>query len=152
MIEVKGIDRVRREIAYLRKLLTQGDKNMMEKVGKFGLDIIKARTEAGKDRYGRGFIPNKDGSPSTLKNTGKLMGDLHVQASAEIARIYVGTQVRGRITNFNLMLVHARGLKAGRGKGYSMPMRDPMGFTQTEIGKIRDYCRRLIVDKIAKLH
>jgi len=149
-IEYRGINQVRREIAFLKNFLRKGDKWMMDKVGKYALGVLLARTRAGRDKNGIGFRPKKDGSKSTLQESGKMLKDFHMEASAKVARIYVGTEIRGRITNFNLMLVHARGLRAGRGTGFQMPVRDPMGFTRSEVAKIREFFRRLVKGKLKR--
>lgn len=147
-IETKGFGNVFREIAFLKNFLRNGDRWIMDKVGKYALDLLLKRTRQGLDRKGLKFKPNKDGTQSTLQETGKLLNDIHMESSAKIIRIFVGTQLRGKITNYNLMVVHARGLKAGRGTGFYMPVRDPMGFPPTEIAKIREFFRRLIVGRM----
>jgi hypothetical protein len=147
-IETKGIGNVLREIAFLKNFLKNGDKWIMDKVGKYALDMLLKRTRQGIDRKGLKFKDKSDGTKSTLQESGKLLNDIHMESSAKIIRIYVGTQLRGKITNFNLMVVHARGLKAGRGTGFHMPVRDPMGFSQSEILKIREFFRRLITGRL----
>lgn len=147
-IEEKGIGNVLREIAFLKNFLKNGDKWIMDKVGKYALDLLLKRTRAGRDRRGMKFKSHTDGAPSTLERTGKLLNDIHMESSTKLIRIYVGAQLRGRITNFNLMVVHARGLKSGRGTGFYMPVRDPMGFSDSEIKKIREFFRRLIVGRL----
>lgn len=149
-VEARGIQNVRREIALLKDFVRKGDKWMMTKVGKYALALMLKRTRAGVDKDGKPFIPKRSGGTSNLTRSGKLLNDVRVQSSAKVSRIYVGTQVRGKITNFNLMIVHARGLKAGRGTGFKMPVRDPMGFPNAEIDKIREFFRRLIKGKLKR--
>lgn len=151
MIEAKGFKKVQAEIAWLKRFMLHGDKPLMDAIGKFALKMMLKRTRSGLDKDGRSFKKKKDGSPSTLQKSGKMLRDMHYEASAKVVRIYVGTRVRGRITNFNLMVVHARGLKAGRGTGFHMPRRDPMGFSTREINQIRLHFKKLLITKLKRI-
>ena len=57
----------------LTEPLDNGIRRTLPAIADEWVDVIRRRTEAGKDADGRPFAPKKDGTPSNLRDTGRML-------------------------------------------------------------------------------
>lgn len=149
---LKNIEQVQRHISFLEHFLQNGDKKIMQDIGKFARKIILKRTRSGKDVHGVTFNPLISGERSTLTKSGDMLKDMKVQSTPTYARIYIGNNTRGKITNHGLMLVHNEGMMSGRPPGFKMPKREFMGFGSKDVYKIKQKFEDLVAQKLKSLN
>lgn len=141
-IEVKGIKEAQRNLKKLKQAVGQGRREPMEIVCKAGVGYIKKDTKEGKDKDGRPFKPyspkyaKKKGGKPNLRVSGDMLAAIAYQAWAKKGRIYVKAGLQ-----WVKMKTHAAGGRSGRGTGFAMPQRNPMGV-ETHVNQLRGMYRR----------
>jgi phage gpG-like protein len=94
--------------------------------GDFVINLVKDRTEAGRDRHGNYFAKKKNGENADLKDTGKMLDDLQMRVvgdSIEVSFSNISQEEKAKY--------HIRGTD-------KMPQRDFMGLTDADLDKIVD--------------
>jgi phage gpG-like protein len=147
---VRGLSEMQRKYARIQNILKNGNKNIYEKIGDEAIRYILTRTALSIDANGKRFEPytskyaKKKGNHVDLKISGKMLNSIVRTAYAKFCRIYVRADNHGKISTYDLGLIHNFGV----GK---QPERKFMGLTKRESEEIKKILREYIVEEIEKI-
>jgi phage gpG-like protein len=121
-----------KELRWLRWIQeqVQGDSPAYDNVTSEAIDIITMRTRGGRDVDGAIFKVKKDGNPSYLHKGGEMLRSVRGSRSGTRITIVQDQPIYGAVHNF--------GLHAGRGKGFTMPLRKWFGLVKSDLMQLND--------------
>lgn len=153
-VEVKGLREIKQAIVRTKDFFKKGDGKIMAAVGEAVIFYILKHTRAGQSYTGSSFKSysrlyakrlNIGRSPVTLERTGKMLRAIKKQViSGKEVRIYVANTAHGgKLTSFNLAIVHEFGANTGKAR---IPRRQFFGLTKQEIDKVF----KLLDDRVSR--